>query len=195
MKMLENLTELTLDDLNRLAVLWVEHEYNQRVHRELGVTPLQRYLSDRRVGRDCPDSSTLRQAFQRTVSRRQRRTDGTVSLDNRRFEIPSRYQHLPEARLRYAQWDLSQVQLLDPHKPIALCQIYPLDKAGNSDALRRVREARSDPHAPHKTNNEQQQPGSPSQELPPLLKKLQAEFAATGLPPAFVTKSEPEDAQ
>ena len=28
MAMLENITELTLDELNRLAVLWVEHEYN-----------------------------------------------------------------------------------------------------------------------------------------------------------------------
>jgi hypothetical protein len=96
--------------------------------------------------------------------------------------------------LRYAQWDLSQVELLDPHQSISLCQVYPLDKAGNSDAQRRRREARSDPHAkpPADTDNTQR---PPSQELPPLLKKLQAEFAATGLPPAFVNKPEREDEQ
>ncbi len=189
MAMLENMTELTLDDLNRLAVLWVEHEYNQRVHREMGETPLQRYLGDRRVGRECPDSATLRQAFRRIVTRRQRRTDGTVSLEGKRFEIPSRYQNLSETRLRYAQWDLSQVELLDPHHPISLCQLYPLDKAGNGDGQRRVREARSDPRAkpPAASDAEQR---SASQELPPLLKKLQAEFAATGLPPVFVNKPE-----
>ena len=81
MAMLENVTDLSLDELNRLVVLWVEHEYNQRTHREMGETPLNRYLSERRVGRECPDSAALRQAFRRTVTRRQRRTDGTVSID------------------------------------------------------------------------------------------------------------------
>jgi len=189
MAMLENMAELTLDDLNRLAVLWVEHEYNQRVHREMGVTPLQRYLGDRRVGRDCPDSASLRQAFRRIVTRRQRRTDGTVSLESKRFEIPSRYQHLPETRLRYAQWDLSQVELLDPHHPVSLCQLYPLDKAGNSDGQRRARDARSDPTLQPSSAGDTVQQAS-NQELPPLLRKLQAEFAATGLPPAFINKPE-----
>ncbi len=190
MAMLENVTDLSLDELNRLVVLWVEHEYNQRTHREMGETPLNRYLSERRVGRECPDSAALRQAFRRTVTRRQRRTDGTVSIDGKRFEIPSRYQHLQAVRLRYAQWDLSQIELLDPHKNISLCPVYPLDKSTNGDARRRVREPRADEAHQAETRAS----GSPSdQRLPPLLRKLQAEFAATGLPPAYLSKPEREN--
>ena len=192
MAMLENVTDLSLDELNRLCVLWVEHEYNQRTHREMGTTPLDRYLSERRVGRECPDSAALRQAFRRTVTRRQRRTDGTVSIDGKRFEIPSRYQHLQDVRLRYAQWDLSQIELLDPHQNISLCHVYPLNKCANGDAGRRVREPRSDDAHQSETTES----GSPSdQRLPPLLRKLQAEFAATGLPPPYVNKPEREDEQ
>jgi len=43
------------------------------------------------VGRNCPDSVTLRQAFRRTVNRKTRRSDGTVSLEATRYEIPNRY--------------------------------------------------------------------------------------------------------
>jgi len=39
--------------------------------------------------------------------RKQRRSDGTASLDGQRFEIPSRYRRLDEIHLRYARWDLT----------------------------------------------------------------------------------------
>ncbi len=44
--------------------------------------------------------------FRVEVARRQRRCDGTVSLEGARFEIPARYRHLSTVHLRYARWDL-----------------------------------------------------------------------------------------
>ena len=73
MAMLEGVKELTLEQLNGITQVWVEQEYHQARHAEIGMTPLQRYLDAAGAGRDCPDSATLRRAFRRTVARRQRR--------------------------------------------------------------------------------------------------------------------------
>jgi putative transposase len=76
--MLEGEERLTLEQLNEATQAW---EYHRTVHRELGVTPLERYLAGPTVGRECPGSEELRAAFRIEVTRRQRRSDGTVSLD------------------------------------------------------------------------------------------------------------------
>ena len=103
------------------------------MHRELGATPLGRYLAGPTVVRECPGSEALRDAFRIEVKRRQRRTDGTVSLDAQRFEIPSPYRHFNEVHLRYARWDFSRVDLIDPRDGQILCPVRPLDKAANAE--------------------------------------------------------------
>jgi hypothetical protein len=130
------------------------------------------------VGRECPDSATLQRAFCATVSRRQRRSDGTISLAGKRFEIPNRYRHLERPQVRYARWDLRLVELLDPHTQVALCPLYPVDKTANASGQRRVLDAVDLP-SPATVP-----PGD--SELPPLLRKLLADYAATGRPPAYL---------
>lgn len=190
MAMLESVHELNLDRLNALTQLWVEHEYNQRYHREIAAKPIDRYLQERRVGRECPGSDALREAFQRTVTRRQRKSDGTISLSRVRYEIPSRYRQLSEIRVRYAQWDLSHVQLLDPGTDSALCRLYPLDKHANADGSRRVREPIDNGATP--IDATAGLTSTDDDELPPLMRKWQAEFAATGLPPAYMKPTSKE---
>jgi len=183
MAMLEGVEALTLARLNEITQVWVQGDYQQVRHAEIATSPLARYLQAPQAGRDCADSERLRQAFRCTVKRRQRRSDGTVSLSGRRFEIPNRYRHLEQPLLRYARWDLTGVELLDPNTREPLCAIYPLDKAANADGQRR----RLDPQvsgAPASTPP----PGDP---MPPLLRKLLADFAATGLPPAYLPKQYP----
>jgi hypothetical protein len=156
----------------------VEQEYHQSRHAEIGMTPLRRHLDATQVGRDCPDSATLRQAFRRRVTRRQRRSDGTLSLEGKRFEIPNRYRHLEQPQVRYARWDLRSVDLIDPHTQQNLCPLYPLDKTANASGQRRARvNAQTAPTAPQTRD-----------ELPALLRKLMAEYAATGMPPAYLPK-------
>jgi transposase InsO family protein len=179
MAMLEQVTELTLERLNEITQAWVELDYHQEIHSEIATTPLRRYLDSRHVGRDCPDSATLRRAFRRTVTRRQRRSDGTLSLAGLRFEIPNRYRHLEKTQVRYARWDLRSVELIDPHTQTILCPLYPLDKTANASGQRRTLEPAS---------QADMTPAQPSGELPPLLRKLLADYAATGRPPAYLPK-------
>lgn len=180
MAMLEGVEHLSLALLNEATLAWVEHDYHRALHSELGTTPLARYLEGPDVGRESPSSDALRAAFRLEVVRRQRHTDGTFSLEGRRFEIPSRYRTLERVRVRYARWDLSRVDLLDPHSGAVLCALYPLDKSANANAQRRALVPVDSPPGP-----------LPSSGMAPLLRKIMAEYAATGHPPAYLpTESE-----
>lgn len=154
---------------------WVTQEYHRTVHSELGATPLERYLTGPNVGRACPGSDELRAAFRIEVKRKQRRSDGTLSLEGQRFELPSRLRLLSEVHLRYARWDLSRVDLVDPRSGAILAAVHPLDKAANADAQRRrVESTNTAPSV------------APASGIAPLLKQMIADYAATGLPPAYL---------
>ena len=180
--MLEGEANLTLEQLNLATQAWITQEYHRTVHSELGQTPMQRFLAGPNVGRECPGSDALRAAFRIEVKRKQRRSDGTVSLEGQRFEIPSRYRRLDQVHLRYARWDFSRVDLIDGRTGQILTPIRPLDKAANADALRR----RVDPSTSATS-------AIPATGIAPLLKQMIADYAATGLPPAYVSTLEKDD--
>ena len=178
MAMLEGCEQLTLKDLNLATCAWLDRDYLRRRHTELATSPLERFRSAKDVGRDSPSSAELKRAFKTQVTRRPRRSDGTVSLAGQRFELPNRYRHLTEVTLRYARWDLASVELVDADTGQRLTPLYPLDKVRNADGLRRRLVTPN--VAP--TNK----PGG----MAPLLKKMMADYAATGLPPAYLPTGE-----
>jgi transposase InsO family protein len=178
--MLSGCPDLTLAQLNEATQAWVEMEYNRKVNSETKAKPVERYVLDKDVGRPCPSSADLRQAFTAQTRRSQRRSDGTVSLEGVRFEVPSRYRHLTRIGLRYAAWDLAQVHLAEERTGQILCRVYPLDKHKNADARRRRKEPIGDGAGPGV------EPGG----MAPLLRKLIADYAVTGLPPAYLPKNE-----
>ena len=90
MAMLEGEPNLSLDALNLATQAWTEQEYHRTRHSEIEATPLEHYLAGPNVSRPCPSSATLSNSFRIEVVRKQRRSDGTVSLNGTRFEIPSR---------------------------------------------------------------------------------------------------------
>jgi transposase InsO family protein len=182
LEMLGKVRELTLDFLNQATQAWVEIEYNRREHREIGCSPATRLARAKDVLRPSPSSDALREAFRREVKRRQRQSDGTISLDSVRFEIPSRYRHFRDVVVRYPRWDLSLVDLVDPREGTILARLFPLDRAANADGRRAVLEPRADAASPTDSSR------SPA-ELPPLLKQILAEYSATGLPPAYLPKN------
>jgi putative transposase len=177
MAMLEGVRELTLDFLNRATHAWVEGEYHRRPDPEIGCSPLDRYRAGPDVGRECPAADKVRRAFRIEVTRTQRRSDGTVPLHNRRFEIPSQFAHLREVSVRYARWDLSRVDLIDPRTGAVLTPLYPLDKTANAAALRHVKRPGD-------------APPPPAAGMAPLLKKLLSDFEETGLPPPYLPDEE-----
>jgi hypothetical protein len=176
--MLENCPDVTLATLNEATQAWVELEYNRRVHAETGETPLARFLAGPDVGRPSPASATLRLAFMAEEYRTQRKSDGTVSIDGVRFELPSRYRHLDRVAVRWARWDLGHVYLVDDRRAAVLCRLFPLDRTTNADGRRRTLEPLGSPSAP------------PAPGIAPLLEKLLADYRATGLPPAYLPKDD-----
>jgi transposase InsO family protein len=138
--MLENCKDLMLPLLNEATQAWLELEYNRDIHSEIGEPPLRRYLAGPDVGRPSPTSEALRLAFMAEEHRTQRRSDGTISLEGRRFEVPSRYRHLGRIAVRWGRWDLGHVYMVDDRTSTVLCRIFPLDRARNADGERRVLE-------------------------------------------------------
>lgn len=182
MAMLENLDEISLGKLNEATLCWMELEYNRTVHSETKQTPLDRFLHGPTVGRACPDWESLREAFTMQESRTQRRSDGTLTVQGVRFELPGRYRTLQRVQVRYARWDLSYVLLCDPQSQTVLCRLYPLDKTKNAEGRRSFVRPAADPQdcVPH----------SHPQKIAPLLEKLMTDYAAMGLPPAYLPKDD-----
>lgn len=187
MPMLEGEEELTLSSLNEATSAWVEADYNRRVHSELGRTPLERLLEGPGVGRECPPALALRRAFRVFETRRQRRSDGTVAIEGRRFEVPSRLAHLERLCVRYARWDLSLAEAVDPRTRAVTARLYPVDLTKNAEGRRRRRE----PALPVAPND----PASSRGGLAPLLERMLDEQRASGLPPAFLPSPESGDGE
>ena len=186
MKMLDGVAELTLELLNEATQAWVEIEYNRAVHRETSSSPVERFAQAPDVLRTSPSSESLRDAFRLETKRSQRQSDGTISLEGVRFEIPARYRHFREVTVRYARWDLGRVDLVDGRSGIILAPIYPLDKTANADGRRAVIEpGGTDAPSPDRRRT--------AGELPPLLKSILQEYSATGMPPAYLPKTSQKD--
>lgn len=187
MRMLDGLAELTLEFLNEATQAWVEIGYQHAVHRETSSSPVDRFAQALHVLRPSPSSESLRDAFRLETTRRQRHSDGTISLEGVRFEIPSRYHHFRDVAVRYARWNLGRVDLVDPRSGTILAPIYPVDKSANADG-RRAKIELEVAELPPDRSGEGQRTGD---ELPPLLKQILQEYSATGLPPAYLPKTPP----
>jgi transposase InsO family protein len=178
--MLERVRDLSLSALNEATQAWVEMEYNRKVHSEIGASPLDRWVKGEDLGRACPSSDELRLRFTRLERRTQRLSDGTVSIEGIRFEIPARFRHLKRVAVRYARWDLARAWLWDEVSGVVLAPLFPLDKSKNADAQRRA----VTPPAPSLPVT----PDAPA--IPPLMQSLLDRYKATGLPPAYLPKKE-----
>lgn len=182
MAMLSRVEPLTLDFLNRVSQAWVEQEYNRSHHEEIGTSPLRSLLQGPDVSRPSPDSEALGFAFTAQERRTQRKSDGTLQIKGVRFEVPSRFRHFKYLYVCYKSWDLSSAYLADHRTGDLLARIYPQDKEKNAHGYRRTLEPQS--------KSEPVMPEKDSEPIPPLLRKLISDYAATGLPPAYIPKDE-----
>jgi hypothetical protein len=80
-----------------------------------------------------------------------------------------------------ARWDLSSVDLVDPRSGSHLATLLPLDKARNAERARRV---------VHPIVGDEDERVVRASGIAPHLRALMAEYAATGFPPAYVTKDD-----
>lgn len=177
MSMLSRIESLTLETLNYTTQAWSEMEYNRSRHREINCTPVNKLLSGPDASRPTPDNEKMAFAFSIQESRTQRKSDGTLQVKGIRFEVPSRFRHFDRLHIRYQSWNLSHAWLVDERDSTLLAKIYPQDKVKNADGLRRSVAPMID-NVPG--------PDCSADPYPPLLRKLLEEYAATGLPPAYI---------
>lgn len=191
MAMLEGVDDLTLARLNDATQAWVEYDYNRKHHSEIDDTPLARFLAGPAVTRPCPDAAALRLAFTRSERRTLRKSDCTIVIEGRRFEVPNCYRHITTLEVRFAVWDLTLVHLVDPQTGTVLCRLFPQDKTANASGRRRsLQPVTAEPvvgPTPRKIT------GPPARGAAPLLTSLIERQAATGLPPAYLSKDEGDD--
>jgi hypothetical protein len=99
--------------------------------------------------------------------------------------------------VRYARWDLSRVDLVDPHSGTIPAPLYPLDRTANADGRRRIVEPGRGPDddGPEDDGPDEGTPagngpddGGPDKPLPPLLKGIFDAYRACGMPPAYLPK-------
>lgn len=186
--MLEHVPDLTLSFLNEATQAWVEHEYNRKLHAEIGEAPITRFLAGPNVTRSSPDSDTLRLAFTRSAHRTQRKSDGTIVIEGRRFEVPNRYRQLNRLEVRYASWNLGLVHLVDERTGQVLGRLYPQDKTQNASGLRRSLDPLSPPAV-----DPPRPPTTPVSTIPPLLARLLDQQAGSGLPPPYLPNDQEGD--
>ena len=184
--------EPTLDFLNEATQAWMEIEYNRAIHRELSMSPVARFAKAADVLRESPSSQVLRDAFRLQTTRVQRQSDGTISLEGMRFEIPARLRHFRRVVVRYARWDLGRVDLVDPRTGTVLTPIYPLDRTANADGHRAAidldRGSDDDEPEDGPSPGGTAANGGSDKPLPPLLQWILDEYSADGMPPAYLPK-------
>lgn len=180
LELLRGVQDLKLSFVNQAACAWIEQDYHRKQHKEIRTTPLQRMLTGADVSRPAPDSDFLRLAFTRRITRTPRRSDATVVVDGIRYELPVRFAHMRQVILRASIWDKSHMTLVDADTEAALARLLPQDKTKNASGMRRTIGA--DDRGPAAYSTEQA--------MPALLRKWLADYAATGLPPAYLPMEE-----
>lgn len=181
--MIEHVQPLTLKLLNDLTQVWLEGEYNNKIHTETHETPVHRFSHAKNVLRESPSTETLQKAFVREVRRRQRKSDGTISLEGVRFEVPSAYRHHSELWIHFVSWDLSSVYLVDAKTRCPVAILLPLDKLSNASGKRTAHTA----VAPARSILDQ---AKLVEQLPPQMQKLLKERTQANLPPVYLPQTE-----
>lgn len=103
----QNLDLSSLTALNRQFHLWLEEEYNSKVHSAIGMKPIDRFNLDYKRIRFLPPNEATEELFffeeERTVKK-----DNTFSLKNIRYEAP-RDLRGRNIQIRYNRYHISRV--------------------------------------------------------------------------------------
>ena len=130
------------------------------------------------------------QPFVRRVARRVSPGSETASASKRRHDFSGRRTAGDPEPLSSLSRRGSALSALGPQPggsggPAAgtiLARLFPLDRAANADGRRAAVQSRPEETASAAAES--------SDELPPLLRQILAEYSATGLPPAYLPKNE-----
>ena len=188
LKMLPANKRITLDVLNAATQAWVEQDYHMQIHSETKERPIDRFFNSKNVLRPALDISELKRAFRVKVTRAQRQTDCTVTLDGVRFQVPQQYKNHESLILRYARWDLGEAEILCPRTSASLAVIHPVNLIYNAAAVRKPVERADDEDADCKNfvDTDNLLSLDDFENIPPLLARCLREHARTFESPGYI---------
>jgi len=190
MKMLPKEKRITLDILNKVTIAWIEEDYHVKIHSETGQTPMDRFLNEKNVLRDFLDFNTLKKSFRKTITRSVRKTDGTLTIDGIRFQIPQQYAFMESLTLRYARWDLGEAEIVCPQTKKDVCTIFPIDKISNSNAIRKERDSKNSVKTEHSFDLEEDFLDLNTDHLVPLLAHCLTEYSKKNIHNGYLNMRE-----
>lgn len=78
----------SLDNLNQKFWSWLERDYHRKIHSSIGMTPLDKFMSQISEVKTCDNPEVLKEIFLKRDKRKVKH-DGTLSVNKKLFEVPS----------------------------------------------------------------------------------------------------------
>jgi transposase InsO family protein len=123
----------SLEHLNSEFNTYLAHNYTNRIHSSINVTPKNRYLQD--IDKiKYKTELELDNCFLHRVTRKVR-NDATIPLCTKFFEVPQKYIG-QKINVRYSPLDLSKAYIFDINNNL-IDTIYPLKRVDNSKVKRK----------------------------------------------------------
>ncbi|GAB6275384.1 MAG: hypothetical protein STSR0004_22510 [Peptococcaceae bacterium] len=126
----ENL--VSLNTLNQAFWNWLETDYHRAVHSSLGVTPLDKYLSQISQVKMVEDPAMLEQLFLKREMRKVKH-DGTISVNKKLYEVPQEFIS-QKIEVRFNPGNLKEVFIFVDGVKAALAK--PVNLVDNAKAKR-----------------------------------------------------------
>lgn len=122
----------SLEELNKSFWQWLEEDYHRRVHSSLGMSPLDKYLTQVKQVKVVNDPTWVQQLFMKRENRRVN-NDATISILKRLFEVPPTLIG-QKVQVRFEPENLNEVLVFVDDKFVA--RATPVNAADNARVKR-----------------------------------------------------------
>lgn len=122
-----------LEDLNKQFNIYLNSEYQNKIHSGIKMTPRERYKNDIDLIKYKP-TEEIEKSFLHKITRKVRK-DGTIVIQTVLYEVSQKYID-QTINLRYAADDTSELYIIDRNNKI-IETVYQLDKVANSTIKRK----------------------------------------------------------
>jgi transposase InsO family protein len=123
----------SLENLNQQFTIYLNTEYQNKIHSGIKTTPRERYKDDMALIKYKP-TEEIEKSFLHRITRKVRK-DGTIIIQTELYEVSQKYIN-QTINLRYAADDTSELYIIDQNNKI-IETIYKLDKVANSKIKRK----------------------------------------------------------
>ena len=123
----------SLENLNQQFTIYLNTEYQNKIHSGIKTTPRERYKNDMALIK-YKSTEEIEKSFLHRITRKVRK-DGTIIIQTVLYEVPQKYIN-QTINLRYAADDTSELYIIDRNNKIVET-VYKLDKVANSKIKRK----------------------------------------------------------